>query len=255
MINRLRLLVFVTLSFLLMAVSPAVIGEAKAESMAYKQYKVIIIDEADLLTDDEEKKLAGEMKELAFYGNMVFVTRKLKTKQYEKAAEDTYYKLCGNEPGALFQIDMANRKLTLSTSTGLDKVLRSERDSIVDNIYMLATNRRYYECASECFREIRAVLNDQAIAHDMKYITNGILAIILALLLNFVAVFATTRKKVSKKELFNKMSEIGDVTVLEVEKGGSTRTYSPRSKGSSGGGGSSRGGGGGFSGGSSSHGF
>ncbi len=254
MMSRFKVLLLVTLSFLLLGLSPAVSGTAEAESTAYRQYKVIILDEANLLTDDEEKKLADEMKELASYGNMVFVTRTLKTNRYEKAAEDTYYKLCGNEPGALFQIDMGNRKLTLSTSTGLDELIRSERDSIVDNIYKLATNKRYYECASECFREIGAVLNNQAIAHDMKYITNGIFAVILALLLNFVAVFATTRKKVSKKELFNKMSEIGDVTVLEVKKGASTRTYSPKSRGSSGGGGS-RGGGGGFSGGSSSHGF
>ena len=54
---------------------------------------------------------------------MVFVTVKLNNGQYEKFAENTYYKLCGNEPGALFQIDMGNRKLTLSTSTGLDDLL------------------------------------------------------------------------------------------------------------------------------------
>ncbi|MDO4203471.1 MAG: TPM domain-containing protein [Selenomonadaceae bacterium] len=256
MMNRLRALVFVTLGFLLMSLCPASVFAADgAESVPYKQYRVIILDKADLLTAEEEKQLAEEMKDLAFYGNMIFVTVKLKNSQYEKFAEDTYYKLCGNEPGALFQIDMGNRKLTLSTSTGLDERLRSERDTIVDNIYTLATRKQYYACASECFREIRAVLHNQNIAHDMRYITNGILALILALLLNFIAVFLTTRKKVSKEELFGKMSSIGEVSILDIAEGNRTKTYSPRSKGSSGGGGRSGGGGGGFSGGSSSHGF
>lgn len=126
---------------------------------------------------------------------MVFVTVKLNNGQYEKFAENTYYKLCGNEPGALFQINMGNRKLTLSTSTGLDDLLRSEWDTIVDNIYTLVTRKQYYACASECFREIGAVLNNQNIAQDIKYITNGILALILGLLVDFMAVFITTRKK------------------------------------------------------------
>lgn len=77
---------------------------------------------------------------------------------------------------------MGNRKLTLSSSTGMDDILRSERDTIVDNIYELATNKQYYACASECFREIKAVINNEKIAHDMKYITNGIFALILGLL-------------------------------------------------------------------------
>ena len=62
-----------------------------------------------------------------------------------------------------------------------------------------------------------------------------------------MAVFITTRKKVSKQELFNKMSSIGEVSILDIVEGNRTRTYSPRSKGSSGGGD--------FSGGSSSHSF
>ena len=50
------------------------------------------------------------------------------------------------------------------------------------------------------------------------------------------------------------MSSIGEVSILDTVEGNRTRTYSPRSKGSSVGGGGS-GGGGGFSGGSSSHSF
>lgn len=105
----------------------------------------------------------------------------------------------------------------------------------MDSIYTLATRKQYYACASECFREIGAVLNNQNIAQDMKYITNGILALILGLLVDFIAVFITTRKKVSKQELFNKMSSIGEVSILDIVEGNRTRTYSPRSKGSSGG--------------------
>ena len=260
MMRKLRALLFVILSFLLVTGwTTSVFAEAKAaESTAAKQYKVYVIDKADLLTPEEEQKLATEMQELTQYGNMVFLTIKLKTRQYEKFSQDVYYKLCGNEPGVIFQIDMGNRKLTLSSSTAMDDVLRSERDTIVDNIYRMATNKQYYACASECFREIKAVLHNEEIAHDMKYITNGIFALILGLIINFIAVFATTRKKVSKKDLFTGMSMLGPLTVKNIAEGKQEKVYSPKSKGSGGGfsgGGGGRSSGGGFSGGSSSHGF
>jgi len=224
-----------------------------------KTYKVYIIDQAKLLTAQEEKKLEQEMQELTSYGNIIFTTIRLKKgSNYEKFAEASYYKLCGNEPGVLFQIDMGNRKLTLSCSTKMEELLHDERDSIVDNIYTLATEKRYYECASKCFRQIKTVLNDGEIAHDMKHINNAILALTLGLIINFFIVGATARKKVSKKKLLGKASVIAALTNVTVNKGNVTKTYSPRKSsggGSSSSGGSSGGGGGGFSGGSSSHGF
>lgn len=230
--------------------------QAYAEATQAPAYKVVIMDKANLLTDEEEKQLTKEMEELTAYGNIVFSTVKLQHRDYEGYSEETYYKLFGNEPGVIFQIDMGNRKITLSSSTAMDEVLRSERSTIVDNVYRYATKGNYYGCASECFRQIKAIYNEEEIAHDMKYINNAIFALTLGLILNFIVVFITMRKSVSKKKLLGALLTAPEIANPELVATEITKKYSPRkSRSGGGGGGSSGGGGGGFSGGSSSHGF
>lgn len=233
---------------------------AAPQENSEKVYKALILDEANLLTPEQEQMLLKDMEPLLPYGNVIFSSVKLKNKNFEKYSEDTYYKHFGNEPGVNFQIDMGNRKITLSASTGMEEIIGSERDSIVDNIYTYATNGDYYTCAKECYHQIDIILKDGEIAHDMKHINNGILAFILGLIINFIIVSATARKSVSKKKLFGNMLENITLSNVVVTEGKITKKYSPRksrSSGSGGGysGGSSGGGGGGFSGGSSSHGF
>lgn len=251
-----KLLCLVVLSFLVINVFA---NPVYAENENPK-YKVMVIDKADLLTDYGEKELAKEMQELVDYGNVVFFTTKLKKgANYEKHCEETYYKLFGNEPGVIFQIDMGNRKLTLSASTQMEQLIGSERSSIVDNIYQLASKRKYYECASECFKQIKIVINDGEIAHDMKYIDNAIIAVVLGLMVNFFLIFATSRtsNRKEKRKLLGDMALDTTLAGVAINLGKRSRRYEPRKSSRSGGGGgfSGGGGGGGFSGGSSSHGF
>lgn len=219
-------------------------------------YDCVIIDEEDLLTDAEEAEVMKHMMKINQYGNVMFQSVRLDSGNYEKYCEDTYYSYFGNEPGVIFQIDMGNRKLTLSSSTGLDDIIGPERDSIVDNIYRMATDGDYCGCAGECFDEIYLVVNDGTIAHTMKYIDNAILALIISLILNFIFIFASGKKKASANQLVKAMEGGFTVSNVSVKEGKVTKKYSPVSSGSGGGGSSGGGGGGGgFSGGSSSHGF
>lgn len=232
---------------------------AAPQENSEKVYKALILDEANLLTPEQEEMLLKDMESLLPYGNVIFSSVKLKDRSFEKHSEDTYYKHFGNEPGVNFQIDMGNRKITLSASTGMEDIIGSERDSIVDNIYTYASNGDYYTCAKECYHQIDIILKDGEIAHDMKHINNGILAFILGLIINFFIVSITARKSISKKKLFGKMLDNLSLSNAVVTTGQVTKKYSPkksRSSGFSGGsGGGHSSGGGGFSGGSSSHGF
>lgn len=225
-----------------------------------KQYQVQVIDRAKLLTPEQRQLLVKDMEPLTTHGNMVFYTTTLKKgANFEKNAEHVYYQLYKNEPGVIFQIDMGNRKLTLSASTGMEDLIGSERDSILSNIYEKATYKDYYGCAKACFDQIQRIINNEAIAHDMKYIDNGICALIIGLLLNFIYMFNTVRKKASKKKLLGEIVLGASLANIMINAGKVTKRYEPKSKGSSGGGGGFHGGGGGggggFSGGSSSHGF
>lgn len=225
---------------------------------ADEYYEMVIIDYAGLLTESEEDELYEYMEQITPYGNVIFQTVILEQESYEEYCENTYYEYFGNEPGVIFQIDMGSRKLTLSSSTGLDEEIASERDSIVDNVYEYASDGDYLACAEECFYEVFAVLNDETIAHNMKYIDNAIIAVIISLILNYFLVFATGKKKTSARKIISTVAVTTAVTSTVVTKGYLKKVYSPQSSGSgSSGGGFSGGGGGGggFSGGSSSHGF
>lgn len=253
----------IALIFSILIISSLVILPVMAADQEDLQiYNAEIWDNADLLSDDDEEYLLHEMEALLPYGNVIFSSVTLESgANYEKNAEDTYYAHYGNEPGLIFQIDMGNRKLTLTASTQMDEYIRTERDSIVDNIYTFASAGNYYACASECFYEVHTVINDGKIAHKMKHINNALIALILALVLNFLLVFYTTsRKKDLSKALLAGSVISAVVTGAVVTEGKTTKTYSPVSSSSGGGGGfsggsSGGGGGGGFSGGSSSHGF
>lgn len=220
------------------------------------QYEVVILDDADLLSDSETDALYSEMGQLSEYGNVMFTTTYVQGSNFESNCENTYYEWFGNEPGLNFQIDMNNRKITLSASTEMEELIGSERDSIVDNVYHYATDGDYYRCASRCFDQVYTVINDGYIAHTMKHIDNAILAVLFALVVNYIIVFSSRKKKASEKELVDSLDIGGEYNGASIKKGKLVKEYSPQSSdssGSSGGGGG--GGGGGFSGGSSSHGF
>lgn len=235
-------------------------------------YGVYVYDAEGLLDEDEFSELAEFMKTDTEYGNVIFSSVHLDSSQdSERYAEDSYYQCCRNEPGVLLQIDMGNRYITLSCSTEMEKKLKDERDSIIDNCYEYASDSDYFSCARECFDEVYIVLNEGKIAHTMKNINNGILALILGLLVHFVIIFATTKKTGAMKNYLEGISE--DIIVHRVSeyKG---RTWTTRNDSYSGGGysggsyssdsssysgssssSSSSSSSGGFSGGSSSHRF
>ena len=98
--------------------------------------------------------------------------------------------------------------------------------------------------------QVYTLLDGGKISQPMKYISNAILSVIIAMLINFIIVMTYAHpRKPSTRQLLN-----GTYTNVQVNNPSTrfvnqTRTYSPQSSGSSGGGHSSGGGGGGHSGG------
>jgi len=228
-------------------------------------YYIIIEDDADLLSEDEEEDLSEEMKYITAYGNVAFKSIDSNSSTAKKYAEDYYYSNFRNDSGAVFLIDMDNRQLIISSSGEMYKTLTvAKTNTITDNTYRYASRGDYYGCAAEVFREINALLQGQTIAQPMKYISNAILALIIAMLIFFIVV----NRSVSLKR--RSMDSIMEGTAKAFIAAGAasaiyrreTKKYSPVSRGGGGGfsgggggGGFSGGGGGGFSGGSGGHGF
>lgn len=209
------------------------------------KYQVIIEDDADLLTSDEEQMLYTQMSELTQYGNILFKT--INTNPYsstEKYASKYYYEKCQRQSGTVFLIDMKKRIIYIYSDGSNYTTITSEKAEIItDNIYKYATNKQYYKCATEAFSQINTLLKGGKIAEPMKYISNAVIAVMLALFINFTIFKLATRiKAASNKEQIKECERFFKYSKPEVKRTGEHKVYSPIRSSSSGGGGFSGGG-------------
>lgn len=225
-------------------------------------YLVIIDDEADLLSEEEESLLALTMQQITSFGHAAFKSVSSNSSSASYFAKNYYHELFGQESGTLFLIDMDNREIYLFSDGSVYRVVTaSYAYTITDNVYRYASNSNYYLCASEAFSQVHTLLSGSKIAQPMKYISNALLALILAALINyFVAIILSGTAKPSKSELLGSISTGFKFTDPYTTKTHQTKVYSPQSSGGgshSGGGGHSGGGhsGGGHSGGGGGHRF
>lgn len=217
-------------------------------------YSVTIQDEADLLSQEYESALAQEMQPITEYGNVAFVTILSNsygsTASYAQIYNDAH---SSGMPGTVFVIDMDNRQLYIDTvGTMRKRITSSYANTITDNIYTYATDGNYYLCASKAFSQIYTLLEGGRVAQPMKYASNVLLALVFALLINFLIVMGISSKhRPSRSQLMDGIYTKCVVNNPQIQFMNQTKTYSPQSSGSSGGSGghSSGGGGGGHSGG------
>ena len=220
-------------------------------------YEVIIQDEADLLTDYEETQLLEDMKPITEYGNVAFVSIDYNPNYSTDAYVREYYRsVFGRDSGIVFIIDMDERYIWIHSDGAIYKrVTTSYANTITDNVYDYASDMEYYECASKAYEQIYTVLEGGRIAQPMKYICNLLLAVILALLINFMIVMWYSRsRKASTSELLTGIYHNVDIANPMVTHTHQTKRSSPQSAGG-GGGRSGGGGGGGRSGGGGGHRF
>lgn len=217
-------------------------------------YLLVIEDDADLLTDAQEEELAAVMEDITAYGNVAFKTIESNDASTEKYARSCYKELFGTQSGTLFLIDMDNRTLWIHSDGAVYTVVTTAyANTITDNVYRDATNGKYFACAAEVYRQVFALLEGNRIAQPMKYISNGLLAMILALLLNFGLVcYFTKLKKPARNEILRNAKKHFISTKPVAEFTYKTKVYDPVSTGGSSGNdrsssGSSRSGGGGGS--------
>lgn len=217
-------------------------------------YRVFLQDDAQLLGEEEERELASLMADITAYGNVMFKTTDSGVWDTASYAGEYYREKTGTESGILLLIDMDNRMIWIHSDGAVYQVItRSYANTITDNVYRYASDGDYFECASQAFGQALALLKGNRIAQPMKYISNALLAVILALLLNYGVVLLFTRiRKPGRGELLGNAGNYFRYTEPQAFFVRESRTYNPTSSGSGGSGGSSGGSsGGGSSGGSS----
>ena len=192
-------------------------------------YRVVISDDADLLTADEESLLLEEMKKITDYGNAVFKSVSENDTTPYFYGDDYYYELFGYRNGTLFLIDMDNRELCLISNGDISKTItNSYANTITDNVYSNASDGDYYRCALRAFQQVHELLTGHKIMQPMKYISNALLALILAALINYLVVMLCSgSSKASRKEILDSISTRFSFTNQKKELLSQTKTYSP----------------------------
>lgn len=258
-----KLLTFFLFLFITVGTSSAAVSAMSLDAIHFNTdegYEVVIDDQADYLSPDQEAELSKVMIETGKYGNVVFITTDNSSYNTAEAyAVDYFEERYGDtSSGVVFIVDMDNREIYLMSEGNLRKSLTNSRcTSITDNTYRYATEaggRNFYKCAYKTFEQVNKALTGKFIFTPMRFICAALLALIIAMLINYrIAKSYSKPAKASDKVLLNSMAYQINIANARAQKTNSTKTYSPRSSssGSSGGhsGGGRSGGGGGHSGG------
>lgn len=223
-------------------------------------YSVIIEDDASLLSNDEKKQLAETMKDITPYGDVAFKSIDYNPYSTETYIERYYNSIFGTGSGTVFLIDMDNRNIWIYSDGSIYSTITTAYANVItDNVYTYASDKDYFTCANKAFIQEAALLQGRRISQPMKYISNALLAIAIAILINYFIVRQTSRvRKASDNEIVNGVFANNAFNNVSVNFIRQTRTYSPRSSsssGSSGGHSGGGGGGGGHSGGGGGHSF
>ncbi len=254
--NKVKYLLLILFVFL---ISSNVYAEDINNKDNENRYKIVIEDDADLFTDEEEIKLKDIMVPLTEYGHIAVKT--INDNSYGSAssyASNYYHNNFGSESGSLFLIDMVTRKIYIFSDGANYKIINNDKAYIItDNVYKYASYKQYFECTKEALTEIRTLLEGGKILEPMRYISNAILSITISAFVTFgIANIFTKIKPVSEKYMLKNAVSSFEVKEFDIQKVGTHSEYHPSSSssggGSSGGGG---GGGGGSSGGGGGHSF
>lgn len=217
-------------------------------------YRIYMDDWADLLTSTEEEQIKLLMEPITAHGHVAFVTlSENPVYSTENYVTEYYYDHFGSASGTVLIIDMDERYIWIHSNGEIYKtVTTAYANTITDNCYRYASDADYYQCAAIAFEQINALLEGKAIAQPMKYISNALLAIVLALLINyFLVMFLSRGRKPSTAQLLDGIYSKVEVRNPRMHLTNQTKRYSPQSSGSGGrsgggrSGGGSRGGGGG----------
>ena len=143
----------------------------------------LIQDDADLLTEQQEKALYEDMLSLCEYGTPMFWTT-TEPGDCRSLAVRYYQRTLGNgRDGVLFVIDMNVRELVLVADGAVRRtVTGGEAETITDNVFRKASAGDYYACASDAFSQVLRLLRGEAIARPMKMVSSALLGLALALL-------------------------------------------------------------------------
>ena len=216
-------------------------------------FAAMVYDLAGLFSQTEANSLLDNIYQYTEFGDMVVLTTNENNFGNSESATDEYceafyQKYSKKSDCVIFCIDMKTRYLLVYSAGPVveDNLTASKGDSITDNVYSYASDKQYYQCALKAYEQIGKVLNGMHIAQPMKVASNLFIAFVIGFVIMYLVALGKSKVgKTSDSELL-KYAAINFAANNPTDVvTGTTKTYCPRSSGSSGG--RSGGGGGGHS--------
>lgn len=220
-------------------------------------YQIVIEDNEDLLSDSEEVLLKEKMSEISHYGNVAFISVRQYSLETGTYAKNEFRRLFGTDSGTVFVIDMGQRNIWIFSDGAIYRTItKPYANTITDNVYRYASREEYFNCAYYAFDQIYTLLEGGKIAQPMKHISNVLIALVLAVLINFIFLLIERRDKfVDQSTAMKAMTTAVGVSVLAKTLTNTRRSRHVESSGGGSSGGGGGGGGGGSSGGGGGHSF
>ncbi|MDO5156295.1 MAG: TPM domain-containing protein [Eubacteriales bacterium] len=169
-----------------------------------RENQYLVIDEAGFLSEEEEQGIITRMQENVPDGNaIVLISSDASNRSSEedtiRYAKSQYTLFCGYTDGVIFVIDMSTRFIEIVTMENyVDKLSNYKAASICDGVYKYASKEDYYGCCVNAWKMIGAETgvattkgkNDGNVPvvtapKSMHVVTNILLALVIALILNF----------------------------------------------------------------------
>ena len=175
-------------------------GTGELYTNAETGFRVWIMDDEDLLSEQGERNLLEEMIPITEYGDVIFWSTDAPSMNEIEQAKDERYMLCQNESSCILVINTDRRKVTFQSDGAINRVVNASlARSITDNASGQASSGDYYACASEVYSEVLTLLRGGVIAEPMRVVSMIVLGLMLSFVLVVSVVFGTRLNPLIKR--------------------------------------------------------
>ena len=168
-------------------------------------YMSCIVDDADILSDEEEREIKEGMKKFSDQCHIVVASGNGLKMQTAQGYYSQYIPQ-GNSCIVLF-LDINSQQLEIyCTGRAAEIINESHRTEITDNLYYYMLDQNYAGAIGECMGETYSIMTGAAVFAPMRYINNAFIALSLAAIIMFLFVHRS-RDRISDADYDEKMQE------------------------------------------------
>lgn len=197
-------------------------------------HRAVIIDELGSLSAEEAIELLQAMEPITKYGDAVYKTT-VSSGAFdpEKYMDIQYGVTMSGATGVLVLLDAGNNSFKVRCGGKWETMINRKQAESIATIALngYRENEQAVTVPQTAFNQVYARLEQARKARPVKYVCNAMLALILAMLINFVLVDKLSRmQKTSDQELLENAAGYcrhGEVMIEYLTR---TETYSPQTK-------------------------